>query len=110
MDWNRLDELRREVGSDALGEVLALFLEETDDMAGRLAGEVDRSTLADDLHFMKGAALNLGFDTLADACRAGETALATTGPESVDVGAILAIYATARAELHAREPALSGAA
>ncbi len=110
MDWTRLDELRREVGTDALGEVLALFLEETDDMAGRLAGQVDLSTLADDLHFMKGAALNLGFDTLAEACRTAEATLAATGAATVDVRAILVIYAQARAELHAREPALAGAA
>lgn len=110
MNWNRLDELRHEVGDDALGEVLALFLEETDDMAGRLGGVFDPATLADDLHFMKGAALNLGFDALADACRAGEAALAATGAESVDIAAILDSYATAKAELQACEPALSGAA
>lgn len=109
MDWNRLDELRSEVGADALGEVLALFLEETDDMADRLTGAYDPDTLADDLHFMKGAALNLGFDALADACRAGETALADTGAASVDIAAILDSYATAKAELHAREPALCSA-
>ncbi|MGS4945245.1 Hpt domain-containing protein [Meridianimarinicoccus sp. RP-17] len=110
MDWNRLDELRTEVGADALGEVLALFLEETDDMAMRLAGGGDPATLGDDLHFMKGAALNLGFDVLADACRAAETALRADGPAAVDVAAILDSYAAAKAELHAREPALLGAA
>ena len=110
MDWTRLDELRREVGDDALGEVLALFLEETDAMAGRLAGDVDPATLADDLHFMKGAALNLGFQALADACRMAEAALAAKGAGSVDIAAILDRYATSKAELQAREPALTGAA
>lgn len=110
MDWTRLDELRAEVGADALGEVLALFLEETDDMALRLAGGGNAATLADDLHFMKGAALNLGFSGLAEACRAAEAALRTDGPAAVDVDAILDSYAAAKAELHAREPALSGAA
>jgi len=110
MDWTRLDELRAEVGSEALGEVLALFLEETDDMALRLAGGGNRATLGDDLHFMKGAALNLGFDKLADACRAAETVLRADGPEAVDISTILDSYSVAKAELHAREPALSGAA
>lgn len=110
MDWHRLDELRDEVGADALGEVLALFLEETDDMAMRLAGGGDPATLAEDLHFMKGAALNLGFAALAEACRDGETVLRSDGPHAVDIDAILDSYATAKAELHAREQALSGAA
>jgi HPt (histidine-containing phosphotransfer) domain-containing protein len=110
MDWTRLDELRAEVGDDALGEVLALFLEETDDMALRLAGGGDPATLADDLHFMKGAALNLGFSALADACRRAEAALAADGSGAVDIPAILDCYAAARAALQAREPALSGAA
>jgi len=110
MDWTRLDELRTEVGADALGEVLALFLEETDDMAARLADGGDPATLAGDLHFMKGAALNLGFCALAEVCRAAEATLQADGPGAVDLAAILDTYAADKAELHAREPALSGAA
>jgi HPt (histidine-containing phosphotransfer) domain-containing protein len=110
MDWTRLDELRAEVGAEALGEVLALFLEETDDMALRLAAGGDAATLADDLHFMKGAALNLGFASLVETCRTAETALRADGPDAVDVDAILDSYARAKAELQALEPALSGAA
>lgn len=106
MDWTRVRELRDEVGAEAFSEVLTLFLDETDDMARQLTGGADRARLADDMHFMKGAALNLGFDALAQACHEGESLARHGRAAEVDVPAILACYARSRAALLAESDTL----
>ena len=106
MDWTRVNELREEVGAEAFSEVLALFLEETDGMAQQLAAGADPARLADDMHFMKGAALNLGFDELATACHGAETMARQGQPAAVDVPAILACYARSRVALLAEQDTL----
>lgn len=106
MDWTRVRELRDEVGADAFSEVLTLFLDETDDLARRLSGGADPARLADDMHFMKGAALNLGFDDLAAACHGGESLARRGRAAEVDVPAILACYARSRAALLAESETL----
>ena len=99
MNWARVRELQSEVGADAFAEVLEMFLEETDAMADRLSAGPDPDTLGGDLHFMKGAALNLGFDALAEACTRAEQALRDSGPDAVDLPAVLAAYASSKDEL-----------
>jgi HPt (histidine-containing phosphotransfer) domain-containing protein len=101
MDWSRLSELRQEVGDEALAEVVALFLEETDAAAERLRAATPADGLADDMHFLKGAALNIGFDELAQMCATAERA---TLP--VDTAPILDCYARTRAALIADAPQL----
>ncbi|QIE40787.1 Hpt domain-containing protein [Meridianimarinicoccus aquatilis] len=99
MNWDRVHELRSEVGADAFEEVVALFLEETDGVAERLAAAPDPETLGSELHFMKGAALNLGFDDLATVCSNAESALRTGGAATVDVAHVLAAYARSKVEI-----------
>jgi HPt (histidine-containing phosphotransfer) domain-containing protein len=99
MNWSRVTELKDEVGVDAFTEVLELFLEEIDEMVVKLKAGPDPGGLAGDLHFMKGAALNLGFDELAMACTQAEADLRTPGDTPVDVTNILQVYAVSRAEL-----------
>ncbi|MCA8881479.1 MAG: Hpt domain-containing protein [Rhodobacteraceae bacterium] len=106
MDWTRVRELREEVGPEAFSEVLALFLQETDEMVERLRADPDPARLADDMHFMKGAALNLGFEELATACNSGESQARLGHWDTVDVAAILACYARSRAALLAESDTL----
>ena len=80
MDWTRVRELREEVGPEAFSEVLALFLQETDEMVERLRADPDPARLADDMHFMKGAALNLGFEELATAGKTAASASHASNP------------------------------
>jgi HPt (histidine-containing phosphotransfer) domain-containing protein len=60
-----IQDLKDEIGDDAMAEVIGLFCEECDPVAARLAGGRAREA---DLHFLKGAALNLGLDALARLC------------------------------------------
>jgi histidine phosphotransfer protein HptB len=70
VDWHRVDDLASEIGSDAVVEVVAMFLEETDAVIARLA---TAPPTADDFHFLKGSALNLGLTDFAALCQQGES-------------------------------------
>ena len=94
IDWAKVDQLRDEVGAEDFDEVVELFLEEVDEVIGQL-GQPGRS-LEHDLHFLKGSALNLGFATFSSICQSGEAACAAGNPDSVDVPAVLACYATSK--------------
>ncbi|MFV0492540.1 MAG: Hpt domain-containing protein [Pseudorhodobacter sp.] len=72
IDWSRVAELHDEIGREDLAEVVALFLEETDEVMDGLAQCDGRDALHTALHFLKGSALNLGFQRLAKLCRDGE--------------------------------------
>ncbi len=72
VDEVRLRALREEVGDDGYEEVLALFLAESDDVVDRLSRHAGGGIPVDELHFLKGIALNLGLDDLAALCRKGE--------------------------------------
>lgn len=71
--WDRIEELKAELGEDDFAEVAALFLQEAQDT---LQGLANRAS-ANDLHFLKGLALNLGFTALADLCQAAEDGAVT---------------------------------
>ena len=104
IDWERVAELRDEVGEDAFDEVAELFISEVDAAVARLRSGVDLATLDRDLHFLKGASLNLGFDGFARLCKDGEQAAAAGRAADVDVPAILAAYDASRAEFLSRGP------
>lgn len=92
IDWDRVENLRQEIGFTDFSEVVALFLEETDEVAARMtAGPGLRA----DLHFLKGSALNLGFRALALRCGQGEDAL-RDAEGSVDPAPIVALYHATR--------------
>lgn len=41
IDWERVADLRSEIGDDGFDEVIALFLEETDEVIARLSARPD---------------------------------------------------------------------
>ncbi|MDT8326994.1 MAG: Hpt domain-containing protein [Roseovarius sp.] len=92
IDWVRVQDLSDEIGSDAFGEVVELFLEEVDGEIDKLRHISDRSELESQLHFLKGSALNLGFAAFSDLCHKGEMASATGQQESVNIPEILTCY------------------
>ena len=72
IDWGRVKDLRSEIGAEDFSDVVALFLEEADEVIARISANAGAKGLESDLHFLKGAALNLGFDALATVCQDGE--------------------------------------
>lgn len=85
IDWDRVQNLRHEVGADAFPEVVALFFDECGEVAERLRHARRASAaVAADLHLLRGSALNFGFDALAALCESAEVSLARGEAASTD--------------------------
>ncbi len=91
IDWERVKELRAEIGAGDFMEVAEMFLEEADAAIVRLTPELSAKAMEADLHFLKGAALNLGFTALSGLCQDGERR-AASGDTSVDLAALRDTY------------------
>ena len=90
--WARVSELRNEVGAEDFEEVVEIFMEEVEEVIERLRADQDRQSLEQDLHFLKGSALNLGFNGFSQLCQEGETRSSQGEAAQVDVDTILNTY------------------
>ena len=97
IDWDRVRELREEIGADAFEEVLDLFLEEVESALATLRAAHDAESLEAQLHFLKGSALNLGFSALAGLCEDNERKTRAAGPEAVRVTEVATGYEASKA-------------
>lgn len=97
IDWNRVYELRREIGADDFGEVVELFLDEVEEGIATLREGAPLDTLESHLHFLKGSALNLGFVRFAEMCQAGESAASQGVADQVNVTDVLDSYEASKA-------------
>ncbi|MGB0901097.1 Hpt domain-containing protein [Halocynthiibacter sp.] len=103
IDWARVEELKQEVGEDDFAEVVELFLEEVEETITRLKTEPDPNNLEDDMHFLKGSALNLGFAQFSDICQAGETAAANGQADLISLPDVFTSYDNSKSEFLARQ-------
>lgn len=110
IDWDRVEELRAEVGALDFIEVTELFLGEVEQVLDRLFTERNEGTMASDLHFVKGSALNLGFRFLAESCHRAEKAAARGDFGSVNLDNLHTIYLASRDEFFMNDVALTSAA
>ncbi len=92
IDWTRVKALRDEVGEEDFGDIVEIFIEEVSEMVERLRTAPKIGSLGEDLHALKGSALNLGFTEFSTLCQIGETLAATGKPEEIDLPPILASY------------------
>ena len=84
IDWSRVEELHSEIGAEDFGEIVALFMAEVDGAVEVLEKcSSDPRVVEEQMHFLKGASLNLGFEALSTLCARGETSAAVG-----DVGAV----------------------
>jgi len=72
IDWARVQQLQEEIGVGEFAEVLTMFLDEAEEVLARISPAQGAGPLGNDCHFLKGAALNLGFSALAALCQAAE--------------------------------------
>jgi HPt (histidine-containing phosphotransfer) domain-containing protein len=103
INWERVRELQSDMGAEDFREVVALFLEEVEDVlmgldAGPAAGAMEAP-----MHFLRGSALNLGFSDLAALCTEGEKLAAQGRGGQIDLAAIHAAYQAAKAAFLAAE-------
>ena len=106
IDWSRVDELVEEIGAEDFGEVVDLFLSEVEGAIDLLeTAEGNPVVTEEQMHFLKGAALNLGFEHLAQLCLKGEKAAAAGRPEVVTPAEVRRVYETSRTSFQADLPA-----
>ncbi len=97
IDWNRVNELRDEIGAEDFQEVAEIFLEEVDEVIERLRESPDPACYEQDMHFLKGSALNLGFAQFSEMCQLYETASANGQTDVVLLEPLFELYAASRA-------------
>lgn len=98
IDWQRVAELRDEIGATDFDEVVELFLTEVERaLDGLPEASDDARALEEQMHFLKGSALNLGFSALAMICGAGEQAAASGDTGAIDVDAVNKTYTDSKA-------------
>ncbi|GGD21385.1 Hpt domain-containing protein [Sinisalibacter lacisalsi] len=96
IDWERVQELKEEIGEEDLAEVADLFMTEVEDVIHRLRQNPTPATYEADLHFLKSSALNLGFTQLASLCQSGERMSASGLADRVDLTPIFRCYADSK--------------
>jgi len=102
ISWERVAELRDEVGEEEFKEVVELFLDEVETVLDRLRSRPVAETLESDLHFVKGSAMTLGFSGLSEICQTGERRAAAADFAAHDNPAVLATYEASKAEFIGR--------
>lgn len=95
LDWNRIHELRSEVGDDEFNTILELFLDEVETVLIRL-NRRGASRLGKDLHFLKGCAWNLGFRSFGMLCDEGEKLVNCGGSANFDIEAVIECYSSSK--------------
>ena len=99
IEWDRLAELRAEIGGDDLANVVAIFLEEADGVVERISHDIADTALEAELHFLKGSALNLGLRELALLCQEGERLAGQGSGASVDLPRIDSVYQASKSAI-----------
>ena len=93
IDWNRVRDLRDEMGEEDFPEVVKLFLEEAEEVVERLSDTPEETgKLEQDLHFLKGSAMSFGFIDLSGLCQDGEHKSSTGQAETVDIWEVVKVY------------------
>ena len=104
IDWNRVTELRDEVGAEDFDEVVDLFLLEVDEEIETLQSDHTSDTLAQKLHFLKGSAMSLGFAEFSQLCAESEKQIVVEGVDKIDVASLLGSYGASRAHFMEQLP------
>lgn len=104
IDWDRLTELRSDIGEEDFADVALLFVSELEEHLDRLSAAPATAT-AGDFHFLRGSASNLGFVALATACSMAE--LACNSGSRPDIASVVLSFRAALSELAPTMPELA---
>ena len=99
IDWSRVDELVDEIGTEDFEAVAELFLHEVEATIAQLEDCAGNPVVTEEqMHFLKGAALNIGFETLARLCQKGEKAAAEGQADAVSPQEVRCCFETSKAQ------------
>ncbi|NSX53563.1 Hpt domain-containing protein [Parasulfitobacter algicola] len=96
IDWNRINELKKEIGLDDFDEVIGLFLEEAEDVLANLKQDQPEDKLLEYLHYLKGSALNIGFNHVAVICTKLEKRLDESNYNHREIETLFEAYNTSK--------------
>ncbi|MHA7887237.1 MAG: Hpt domain-containing protein [Roseicyclus sp.] len=96
IDRHRLNALREDIGEEDFADVVCLFIGEIGEKLTQLQAAPQGAT-ADDFHFLRGSAVNLGLTAFAEACTGAEGACRAGQPP--DVAGVARAFAAAMAAL-----------
>lgn len=102
ISWNRINELKEDIGEEDFAEIAAIFLEEVTEVIDRLKVNPVPEKLEEDLHFLKGSALNLGFEALSKLCHDGEQYAANKEYSSIALAPVFETYEKSCIEFNAK--------
>ncbi|WP_298858919.1 Hpt domain-containing protein [uncultured Sulfitobacter sp.] len=92
INWTRVKTLRDEVGAEDFDDIVDIFIDEVSEMVDRLRKAPKIQNLGEDLHALKGSALNLGFTEFSALCQTGETLAAEGKANEIDLPPILSCF------------------
>lgn len=98
IDWDRVNELREEIGAEDFREVVDMFLEEVDEIIECLTTAPNPAKYEQNLHFLKGSALNLGFKDFATLCADGEHRAANGQQSDIEINAVITCYQASKSQ------------
>lgn len=98
LDWDRINELRHEVGEDEFQLILELSLDEVEGVLMQLSRQ-DALRLETNLHFLKGCAWNLGLSRFGNLCDEGERRAAEGLAPEVCFEALMQSYSDSKQAL-----------
>ncbi len=99
IDWDRVAELRDEIGAEDFDEIVEAFLAEVEgtlDLLPSVSGSPP--DIESNLHFLKGSALNLGFAALSTLCQTWESAAKHGRIDDIDLPEVRRMYDASRDE------------
>jgi len=106
IDWDLLLALKADIGDEDFADVITLFVAEMEEKLTELRDAPDRID-ADDFHFLRGSASNLGFVAMERACDMAEGACRSG--DVPDLAAVVAAFEAALQEARPRLPELKAA-
>ena len=92
------------MGQEDFAEVLEIFFEEVEEVIEKLERTPDPKTYEADFHFLKGSALNLGFEDFANLCSSGEKAARDHEGDSINLTTVLKSYKQSKQEFNNHQP------
>jgi|APHot6391423177_1040244.scaffolds.fasta_scaffold00101_4 HPt (histidine-containing phosphotransfer) domain-containing protein len=107
IDWDRLNALRSDIGEEDFADVAFLFISEIGEKLASLQADPTIAT-ADDFHFLRGSAVNLGLTRLAATCTGAEAAC--NAGATPDIAGVAAAFAAALSAMEPHVPEVTTAA
>jgi HPt (histidine-containing phosphotransfer) domain-containing protein len=98
IDWEQVKRLRNDVGHEEFDEIIELFLEEVESIVEKLRGPPVIEELENDLHSLKGSAMNLGFKQFSELCFDGEKKASEGNTDEIDIVAITTSFDASKAK------------